>query len=254
MTQKRNQIIKEAEQEIEVPKYTLLKKILQIIFLSLTLFFLNVGAKTPVISNNTINSVVQLEQNSVDTVMYPKLVRQRIQSELVNDVKKYMDYVAPTNKIDAELFVTKCQEYNMDIVIALAQAVLESHLGTKGKATTTHSIFNVGAFDNGQTMYTYKNVNESIEPFLQLIKNEYLGDKRNVSDLIKDGGYRNLQGHRYATSWAYESRLRTIMVHVDMNSSISMYQDVMNLPDDKILAFFGPVKQNNDTINYTALK
>jgi hypothetical protein len=253
--QQNQQNTKEADQEIDVP-YSFKKKIIQIFIFSAILFFLNIGAKNPLISSGVTekNVINIIDQYEVDMNAYPSLVRERLHSELVKEVDKYMDYVAPNNKIIPELFVTKCQEYNMDITFVLAQAVLESHLGTKGKAITTNSVFNVGALDDGRVLNSYKNPNESIEPFLELIQNEYLGDKKQITDLLKDGGYKNLSGKRYATSRIYESQLRTTIVHINMRSSISMYQNVMLLPDEKILAFFGPLKEENDSTQYTALK
>jgi flagellum-specific peptidoglycan hydrolase FlgJ len=255
MTQKRKQLTKEADQEIEAPYFNY-KKTLQVFLLIFILFFLNVGAKNPLLSSYvtqqlTVNSN---ENNNIDPDVYPKIVRQRLHTHLVNEVENYIKYIAPSNKLDAEQLVTLCQKYDMDITFVLAQGALESHFGTLGKAVTTHSVFNVGAWDNGEIYNTYKNPNESIEPYLQLLNEEYLGDKKQISDLVKDGGFKNLKGKRYATSWAYESRLRTMMVHVDMNTSISMYQDVMNLPDEKILAYFSPIQNESDSTQFTALK
>ena len=208
------------------------------------------GAKYPALSEPIENKeTIKTEDFGIQ---YPIIVRQRLHEDLVTEVKNYINFIAPTSKIDAELLVTLCQKYNMNITFVLAQGALESHFGTLGKAITTHSTFNVGAWDNGQVLNRYKNDNESIEPYLQLLRDEYLGDKKQISDLVKDGGFKNLKGKRYATSWRYESSLRTMMVHVNMNSSVSMYQDVMNLSDEQILTYFGPINNSIDSTNLTA--
>jgi len=212
---------------------------LKVFLIVITLLFLNIGAKYPV-SGETLSSETTVT-NSIEVKMYPYIVRSRLHQDLVNEVETYIYNVAPTSKLDAEKLVTLCQKHNMDISFVLAQGMIESTLGTKGKAVTTKSLFNVGTYDDGQIRYTYKTVNHAIEPFLILIKDKYLGDKKNITDLIKDGGYKTLKGYRYASYLGYEARLRTMIIHVNMHSQISMYQDVINLSDEKILAYFGPV-------------
>lgn len=253
MMQNGKQTSKEAEQEIEVPKYSTIKKILQIIFISSLLFFLNVGSKSPLISSSSTNKSV-IVQSEIDLVGYPILVKQRIHTQLVNEVNVYMKSMAPDTKINSEHMVTLCQKYNLDITFVLAQALLESHFGTKGKSLTTNSVFNVGSFDNGKVLYTYKSVNESLEPYMQLVTENYLVNNRSIADLIQDRGYKNKNGYRFATSALYEQRLRTLMVNINMQTSIKMYQEIMNLPDEKILAYFGPVTEENSAGNYTSQK
>jgi flagellum-specific peptidoglycan hydrolase FlgJ len=216
------------------------KKISKTLLIACMLFFLNVGTKYP-----TMADAISAVSNTNNTEqMYPIVVRERLHQDLVREVSNYIKLVAPTSKLDAEIVVNLCQKYNMDISFVLGQGVLESRLGTSGKALTTHSVFGVGALDDGtiRAGCIYKNVNESIEPYLILLQKQYLGDKKTAKDLIKDGGFKTLGGSRYATLPAYESRLRTYIVHVEMNTCISMYQDVMNLTDEKILAYFGPIE------------
>jgi hypothetical protein len=222
-----------------------LQKISKPVLIAFMLFFLNVGAKYPTFATTDAE-----EANT--EAYYPLVVRERLHQDLVEEVKTYIKFVAPTSKLDAETLVTLCQKYDMDISFVLGQGVLESRLGTAGRALTTHSIFGVGALDDGTVRAgcTYKNVNESIEPYLILLKKQYLGETKTIKDLIRDNGFKTLSGSRYATLPTYESRLRTYIVHVEMNSSISMYQDVMNLPDEKILAYFGPI-DNEITIDTT---
>jgi len=201
------------------------------------LLSLNVGA------NNSSFSA----RNDTELSLYPVIVRQRLHNDLVKEVKGYINQVAPTSKLNADTLVNICQRYDMNISFVLAQGMLESNLGTKGKALTTKSVFGVGALDNGTIRpgCIYKHVNESIEPYLKLLIEQYLGDKKTIKDLIRDGGFKTLKGSRYATLSTYESRLRTWMVHVDMHTSINMYQDVINLSDEEILAYFGPLEEES---------
>lgn len=236
------------------------KKASKALILILLLLFFNIGAKYPVLSSTAFsNRIGMVEKTNESLENYPILVRQRLHNRLVLEVKNYINLIAPTSEINADTLVTLCQKYNMDITIVIAQGVLESHLGTKGLAVETHSVFNVGSYDNGVIHYKYKDPNASIEPFLKLIREDYLGEKKKMNDLVRDGGYKNLNGHRYATSTLYEQRLRTTIVHVEMNSSISMYQGVMDLSNEDILAFFGPETEElstqkllaNNTLNDT---
>jgi hypothetical protein len=264
MIKQKKEKTREADKEIDAFlrffKDTLnhFKKISKVILIMLILLFLNVGIKYPVMSE-PIDKITKIENNF--EIQYPKIVRQRLHEKLVNEVKIYIETMAPTSKINPEFLVTMCQKYNMNITFVLAQGLLESHFGTRGRAAITNSIFNVGSWDGGKVLYTYKNVNESIEPYMQLLKEEYLVDKK-LAELIQDKGYKNTGGHRYATSLLYEQSLRTLMVNIDMQTSIKMYQDVMNLSDNDIMTFFGPIKNeqinieqlqanNNDTIKRT---
>ena len=103
-------------------------------------------------------------------------------------------------------------------------------------------MFNVGAHDNGKVYNRYKHENESIEPYMQLLKNQYLFNK-DLTHLLKDQGFKNTNGKRYATSPIYEQQLRSLIVVINMETSIKMYQDVMKLSDEEILAHFGPPVQ-----------
>ena len=172
-------------------------------------------------------------------------VRTRLNEKLIKEVYTYIKSIAPETKIRAELIVNLCEKYNMNISFVLAQGILESHLGTRGLATKTNSVWNVGSFDNGKIHYTYKDPNESIEPYLKLLKEKYLtsisvkGDTtcKKIKNLIQDRGFVNSEGYRYATSVIYENSLRNIMVKINMESSIDLYQGISNLSDEDILGF-----------------
>jgi flagellum-specific peptidoglycan hydrolase FlgJ len=162
-----------------------------------------------------------------------------------------MKSIAPTEKLNAALLVELCSKYEIDITLVIAQAILESHIGTKGRAVETNSVWNVGTYDNGVIHYTYSHPNESIEPYLKLVKERYLikitarGDtlQREVKNLIADRGYVNYQGKRYATNPTYENILRYWLIRVQMDSKIKLYQDIKTMPDADILGFFVPQEE-----------
>jgi flagellum-specific peptidoglycan hydrolase FlgJ len=251
MIRKTKQTNEESDKNIEDSSYLrsfvrVIKtnRLLKVLPLMLVLFFLNVGAKCPTRSSDSPIEIVSESK----IVKYPTIVRQRIHERLVKDVKAYITKMAPTSKLSAETLVTLCQEYNMDITFVLSQALVESHFGTKGMAAQTNSVFNVGTWDGKKVMCRYKTQNESIEPFLELLKNDYLA-KRTLKQLLYDGGYVNHNGHRYASSPYYERNLRTAMVNIGMETSIKMYQDVINLSDEDIVAYFGTPNENTTVFN-----
>jgi flagellum-specific peptidoglycan hydrolase FlgJ len=198
------------------------------------------------------NENVKIEKYGDKTFMvsdnYAETVKQRAEDQLIHEVDSFIKKTAPKCKLSSEFLVKKCLEYDIDISFVIAQGILESHLGTKGLATTTNSVWNVGTFDDGQIKYTYKTANESLEPYLILLKEKYLirltakGDtiSRNIYHLTKDKGYVNLHGKRYATAVGYEAALRKTLISVNLQTSISMYQSVIKLSDDRILAYFAP--------------
>jgi flagellum-specific peptidoglycan hydrolase FlgJ len=167
-----------------------------------------------------------------------------------------MKSIAPTEKLNPTLLVQLCSKYEIDIVFVIAQAILESHIGTKGKAVQTNSVWNVGTFDDGMIHYRYSHPNKSIEPYLKLVKERYLikvtaqGDTlhREIGNLISDRGYVNYEGKRYATSPVYENLLRHWIIRVQMDSKIKLYQDIKTMTDEDILGFFIPQEEQKDSL------
>lgn len=130
---------------------------------------------------------------------------------LNREVQNYIDSVAPTSNLRAYDLIELVEEYNVDIKFVLAQGEIESHFGTKGIASRTNSVWNVGAYDgtsvaeiNGK--HKFRHPNESIEPYLQLLTTKYLVEGKLEIDLMKS--YTTKSGARYATAKDYEVRLK----------------------------------------------
>jgi len=218
------------------------------------LFIVGITAQKGPENASAANSSIYAENFSefVLTEDYSNTVKTRAEKQLIYEVDSFIKKSAPKCKLTADFLVKKCLEYNIDISFVIAQGILESNLGTKGLAVKTNSVWNVGTFDDGQIKYTYKTANESLEPYLILLKEKYLirltadGDtiSRDLYHLTHDRGYVNLNGKRYATAIGYEASLRKILVSVNLQTSISMYQSLIKLSDDKILAFFAPEIKN----------
>ena len=131
----------------------------------------------------------------------------RSKDALVDVVDSYIKEVAPSSIINGITFVNKCDEYNMNLFFVMAQAQVESAFATKGLGQKMNSAFNVKAYDGKGSKYMdkYHHPDESIEPYIVLIKNDYMGDSKTEMDLMDN--YVNFEGKRYATNPDYEAMM-----------------------------------------------
>lgn len=216
------------------------------IVLALILIFVSIPG-TDSISEIGSASAMNSYRMSPEKV-YINTVKDKFQEKLVTEVENYITEMAPESKLSPERLVQKCLEYETDIIFVLSQALLESHFGTRGKAAETNSVWNVGTYDNGQILYRYRTADESLEPYLKLVNEKYLitvtnsGDTiyKDLAHLIQDRGYVNYDGRRFASARGYENGMRKLMIRIDMETSISFYQDILTLSEADILAFFAP--------------
>jgi len=257
---KKKQINEEAEEGSEaLTKFELfLRKINKKVVIIALLLIFNVGSSSPGAKGTDMESTVNVPTLSVEQ-LYVNSVKEKFSIQLVSEVEKYILDKAPNCKLSPDYLVEKCIEYDTDIVFVLAQALLESHFGTKGKAAVTNSIWNVGTYDDGQILYTYETPDESLEPYLKLINEKYLinitprGDTiyKDLGHLVQDRGYINYNGNRFASAKGYENSLRKLMIMIDMETSIKFYQEIVTLSPPEILAYFGPLqvqKTNEDKL------
>ena len=131
----------------------------------------------------------------------------RSKDVLVDVVDSYIKEVAPSSIMNGITFVNKCDEYNMNLFFVMAQAQVESAFATKGLGQKMNSAFNVKAYDGKGSKYMdkYHHPDESIEPYIVLIKNDYMGDSKTEMDLMDN--YVNFEGKRYATNPDYEAMM-----------------------------------------------
>ena len=143
-------------------------------------------------------------------------------AQLVDEVQNYINTVAPTSNLRACVLVDACEKYSIEVKFALAQGELESHFGTKGLASKTNSVWNVGAYDGhfySKIMGTYKysHPTESIEPYLKLLYEKYLTNE------VEEGLLRNFvdhNGNRFASDKNYEERLKYKYKYIGNNTQI----------------------------------
>lgn len=143
-------------------------------------------------------------------------------SELVDEVQTYINKVAPTSDLRAVALVDACEEYSVDVLFALAQGQRESHFGTKGLASKTNSVWNVGAYDGKSFKeivgkYKYKHPNQSIKPYLELLTSKYLTFGCEEA-LLKNFVDKN--GNRFASDPHYEERLCSIYKDIKETTKI----------------------------------
>ena len=128
---------------------------------------------------------------------------------LVDAIDSYIKEIAPSSVMNGIAFVNKCDEHNMDLFFVVAQAQVESTFATKGLGQKMNSAFNVKAYDGKGSKYMDKHhhPDESIDPYIKLLKNDYLydvstGETKTEMDLMNN--YVNFEGKRYATNPDYE--------------------------------------------------
>lgn len=143
--------------------------------------------------------------------------RKKLKKQKIEEINNLMCYVCELNgrdpetlELSAEHIVNMCEKYNFPLPLLLAQAHLESHFGTTNRAKRTNSVFSVGSYDDGRNVYKPSTQNESIENYIQTIQRYYLQDK-SVDELLKNGGFVNYLGKRYASDKHYELKIRQTM-------------------------------------------
>ena len=141
--------------------------------------------------------------------------------KLISHVERYIKSKAPNSEVSGRAIVDNCLKYDMDLSFALAQAQLESNFGTAGIAKKTNSVWNVNSYDNRTAEYInnhnlgYSHPNESIEPYMLLIKNKYLTESKTINHLLYN--FISNSGHRYASNEQYEYHLRSIYNKISNN-------------------------------------
>lgn len=166
-----------------------------------------------------------IESETIPSTSYDVL--EIVKQEMIEEVDKYITKTAPKSKLKAEVLVDECLNHNVDLVFVIAQAQAESHFGTKGLASKTNSVWNVGAYDKFDYVrinkkYKYKDPNKSIKPYLNLLTNRYLVNKTE-KDLMKN--FVDKHNKRYASNKSYEKDLNRLYRQICNNTRINNLQD-----------------------------
>lgn len=235
------------------------KPLLRFLLILAFMFINNNGTNSEGGSGTAMNYAENISQEELYIINF----RDKISNDLYREVERYMNKTAPNSNMTSKILVNKCLYYDMDIVFVLAQGLLESHFGTKGKAARTNSVWNVGTYDDGTILYRYEHPDKSIDPYLKLLKDKYLinitakGDTiyKDLHHLVEDRGYINYKGLRFASARGYENSMRKLMIEINMETSISFYQNLLDMEDSRILAYFvhdikNPQDENLQAMNY----
>ena len=184
----------------------------------------------PLTSSTFIGYTISTKNNNeINIIEYSDSVK----TQLITEVDTYINTIAPSSKLDGEIVVDKCCEYNVDIAFVLAQGQIESHFGTTGTARKTNSVFNVGAYDGYSAAkqrangFGFSHPNESVEPYLILLTNKYLVNGKTINDLMVS--YINYLSMRYASDTRYEYMLRSVYNKINSKTNInSLYNEYVN--------------------------
>ena len=176
------------------------------------------------ISNSEKEELKQMVQTEIATdSIQPQ--QDTIHDQKVQACKDYMEWAMnnqgydwSSTQLSPEALVTACEENNFNLAFTMAVANLESCFGCTPRSKKENSVFSVGAYDNGKNMCSYASQNESIVPFINLIKNDYLVGEKTIDDLLVPNQFVNHLGLRYAKGTKYEGQVKSIM-----NRIIRMY-------------------------------
>lgn len=186
------------------------------ITLALTLFFalepLDSGSHE--VNSNIGETFVTEECNEEEFKLIEREEVFKVERDLLTAIDSYINANSKGSGLDPRKILEMSVEYDYDIVLALAQAQVESHFGTKGVASRTNSVWNVGTFDDGTILYKYEDPNLSIEPYMSLMVRRYLVNGKTANDLLKSWSFVNHRGKRYATFPYYEYRVRKVYEHI----------------------------------------
>ena len=152
-----------------------------------------------------------------------QLTYDSLKAVLVEQVDSYIQQSAPTSALDGLVVVNNCIDYDIDICFVLAQGEIESHFGTKGLARKTNSVFNLYAYENKKLHEInkngkYKHPDDSVEPYIKLLKREYLVENKTEYDMLKK--YVNYRGNRYASAPDYEQKLSSKIEKIQQTTDI----------------------------------
>lgn len=181
--------------------------------------------------NNDILKYVNPKVSIEEIIIKAKTdtVKNYLDQKIINEINTYIYKSSPHSNVRGDIMWKMSKKYNINILLMLSQANLESHFGTRGKASNTHSVFNVGTFDNGVVILTYNNPNESIEPYAKLLSEKYnINKNTDLDSLLHKGRFKNIDGYRFATSKSYERRLKQIVKYIKQEYKIEEYLQTYN--------------------------
>ena len=153
-----------------------------------------------------------------------ELAMEGVKDDIVTAIDNYIDSVAPDNGLNGIKLFELCDKYGEDVRFAIAQAQVESHFGTTGMAAKTNIVWNVRTYD-GDTLEdikrrkaTFKHPDESIEPYLLLLVNDYLVNGKTEEDMFIN--FVNYDNKRYASNTKYEDMMVSVYNRINEQTNL----------------------------------
>lgn len=167
------------------------------------------------VTGNVIEYVKKVDSTQVDS-MNKKIAQDSIRQELYKEVESYIrKYTTRFDKDITKHLVDECIINGIDICFCLAQAQIETNFGTAGIGNSRKSMYGV--------YRTYKSRNASTTDWINLIKKNYLGQKKTIHHLMKN--YVTLIGsYRYSSNKNYERDLKKTYTSIKNSTKIYKLQ------------------------------
>ena len=175
-------------------------------------------------TNNVHNECSVMDYNYQIYRSRVELSMEGVKDRIVTEIDNYIDSIAPESGLNGIRLFELCDKYSVDVRFAMAQAEVESHFGTKGIAAKTNVVWNVKTYDglsaadmkaNGNT---FKHPDESIEPYLLLLVNDYFVDGKTEEDMFEN--FVNFDNKRYASNEKYESMMLGVFNRINNETQL----------------------------------
>ena len=200
-----------------------LKRTLQVIALVVTVIVLAITTTT-LTHNKLCNDSGMTDYNYQIYRSRTELAMEGVRDDIVSEIDNYIDSVAAESGLNGIKLFELCDKYGVDVRFAMAQAEAESHFGTKGMAAKTNIVWNVKTYD-GDTLEDikkrgahFKHPDESIEPYLLLLVNNYFVDGKTEEDMFIN--FVNKDGKRYASNPKYETMVLNIYNRINNETKL----------------------------------
>jgi len=182
-------------------------------------------ARVKALNNKTRSEVVDVKALDNKTSAVHKIGSTQY---ITNDIEKVKNWlktkVNETSELplSAEEFKSIAEENDYPLPLLLAQALQESSFGTKGAATATNNMFNVGNVTAGDSKTreqaikdgdrkTLSSWKKGVQNYIDLMKKQYMPASGDWSELLEPGSFVNHSGNRYAADKGYETSLKSIL-------------------------------------------
>lgn len=167
-------------------------------------------------------------ESSDKTILLAK--KDSIKQELIKETRAYILKTVPQAKSNIDMVVEPMVEHalgnNIELSFMLAQAQLETAFGTAGigRSNSKKSMF-------GFMKRKYQTYEDCILHYVETLNKSYLVRGKTIHDLMKK--YVNANGHRYASSTSYETKIKKQYLNIKSRTKIdnleNEYRKVENL-------------------------